>query len=666
MRLHPARLGNWRSVAVFTLEQPLDLMGLTVLFGANGSGKTNILEAVARLLDAVARPEGLREAIRVDRRGGSEDGRYPGLLVLELDRWREADQPDGQILWTLFTNPAVEGVLLDEAGWAAVPETVRRQIDELRQGFPRPCPSTGALNTAMGLWAQALAAGGTTGRLEDRRTLARALLAQCLVDLPLGLPMVIPARLPEEARLAAVAIDEAGGGGRWDDPLWDAAHAVRAALDSPRPVSMRASYPLSPREGLGQFVAADVGRAFSDVWVVNADTAGLHEDLRAALACVAVEALTAEANRLLPSFVAGRGEIVLEPRHDPADNDAVGGDVVDVLLREHEGGECGIDILGRGVARWVAIAVRAAARRLRTGRSPGAGAAPFPGVLLIDEPEAHLHPGAVKSVAQWLVDRTREDGIGVVVATHEVEFLDLPAESAQLVYVSRAPGEYTRAETVGGDLLGALESHAGDLGLSRGQILLRSKGVLVVEGLQDVAVLRRYYDQRLRERRMLLLPLHGLHEALSLLELEFLARLDVPLVLLCDNAREELLRKGRLPDIPTIEEQKVFLLLLSLRGASRLHVVSHGLADIVCALPEAAVAAAVRAAGGRAFPGWARLAEAARRRKVSVKDQFAERLGVTVDGSFVNEVLRSVDPASPAPELDRAMQEALAIAATLG
>jgi hypothetical protein len=287
-------------------------------------------------------------------------------------------------------------------------------------------------------------------------------------------------------------------------------------------------------------------------------------------------------------------------------------------------------------------------------------------VLLIDEPEAHLHPGAVKSVAQWLVDRNRDDGIGVVVATHEVEFLDLPAESAQLIYVSRGPGEYTRAEAVGGDLLGALEAHAGDVGLSRGQILLRCKGVLIVEGVQDAAVLRRYYDRPLRERRMLLLPLHGLREALSLVELEFLARLDVPLVLLCDNAREELLRKGRLPGTPTAEEQKVFLLLLSLRGASRLHVVSHGLPDIVCALPEPAVAAAVRAAGGREFPGWARLAESARRRKASTKDHFAARTGVVVDAAFVERVLRSVDPDSPAPELDRAVQAALAVAATLG
>jgi len=660
MRLHPAQLGNWRSVAVFTLEQPLDLMGVTVLFGANGSGKTNILEAVARLLDAVARPAGLREAIRVDRRATAEDGRYPGLLVVELDRWREPDQPDGQILWTLLTNPAVEAVLLDEGGWAAVPETVRRQLDELRQGFPGPCPSTGALSTVMGLWAQALAAGGATGRLEDRRTLARALLAQCLIDLPLGLPMVIPARLPEEARAAAVAIDEAGGAARWDDPLWDAAHAVRAALDSPRPVSMRASYPMSPRQGLADFVAADIGRALGNVWVVNAETAGLHHDLLAALARVPLEDLTQEANRLLPSFVADRGRVVLEARPDP------GGDVVvDVVLREHEGGDCGIDVLGRGVARWVAIAVRAAARRLLSGHSTQ-GAAPIPGVLLIDEPEAHLHPGAVKSVARWLVERNREDGIGVVVATHEVEFLDLPADSAQLVYVSRKPGQYSRADAVGADLLGALEAHADDVGLSRGQILLRSKAVLVVEGTQDVAVLRRYYDRRLREGRVLVLPLHGLNEALSLLELEFLARLDVPLVLLCDNAREELLRRGRLPGTPTAEEHKVFLLLLSLRGAARLHVVSHGLPDIVAALPEAAVEAAVRAAGGGTFPGWARLAEGARRRKVSLKDHFAQRLGVTVDGAFVDHVLRAAGPAAPAPELDRAMQEALAVAATLG
>ena len=85
MRLHPAQLGNWRSVALFSLEQPLDLMGLTVLFGANGTGKTNILEAIAGLLDAVARPEGLRDAIRVDRTRPDE-GRYPGFLVVEFDR----------------------------------------------------------------------------------------------------------------------------------------------------------------------------------------------------------------------------------------------------------------------------------------------------------------------------------------------------------------------------------------------------------------------------------------------------------------------------------------------------------------------------------------------------------------------------------------------------
>src|SRR5581483_2557073 len=91
-------------------------------------------------------------------------------------------------------------------------------------------------------------------------------------------------------------------------------------------------------------------------------------------------------------------------------------------------------------------------------------------------------------------------------------------------------------------------------------------------------------------------------------------------------------------------------------GAARLHVVSHGLPDIVAALPEAAVGAALRAAGGGTFPGWARLAEGARRRKISLKDHFAQRLGVTVDGAFVDSVLRAADPAAPAPELDRAMQ----------
>ena len=89
---------------------------------------------------------------------------------------------------------------------------------------------------------------------------------------------------------------------------------------------------------------------------VNADTEGLHDELRAALSSVAVEALADEANRLLPSFVRTRGEVVLELRRDAAG----AGPGVDVALREHGGAAFGIDVLGRGVARWVAIALRAA------------------------------------------------------------------------------------------------------------------------------------------------------------------------------------------------------------------------------------------------------------------------------------------------------------------
>src|SRR5438874_12350607 len=103
MRLHPAQLGNWRSVALFSLEQPLDLMGLTVLFGANGTGNTNILEAIAGLLDAVARPESLRDAIRVDRTP-RDAGPYPGFLVVACDCWRCEYTADTPSLRALFNN----------------------------------------------------------------------------------------------------------------------------------------------------------------------------------------------------------------------------------------------------------------------------------------------------------------------------------------------------------------------------------------------------------------------------------------------------------------------------------------------------------------------------------------------------------------------------------
>ncbi|NKS42687.1 AAA family ATPase [Rhodococcus hoagii] len=67
------------------------------------------------------------------------------------------------------------------------------------------------------------------------------------------------------------------------------------------------------------------------------------------------------------------------------------------------------------------------------------GARAFSGhVLLIDEPEAHLHPSAVASMVRWC-HRMVQLGFTVVVASHHEEFLRSAGEDVTLVRVTRKP-----------------------------------------------------------------------------------------------------------------------------------------------------------------------------------------------------------------------------------
>lgn len=139
----------------------------------------------------------------------------------------------------------------------------------------------------------------------------------------------------------------------------------------------------------------------------------------------------------------------------------------------------------------------------------------------------------------------------------------------------------------------------------------------------------------------------------------------MPACVLTDDLRAESLRTGRLPTNPTKEETQVFKVLMAWDRATQgqLHVASHGLPDIPCALPDEHVARTLRAKYGKSFPGWNRLMEKYKEAaRENFKDFALRSLGLDTPAvKLLHEVL-SESPAGPLPgtALDRSMREAIA------
>ncbi len=106
-----------------------------------------------------------------------------------------------------------------------------------------------------------------------------------------------------------------------------------------------------------------------------------------------------------------------------------------------------------------------------------------PGVLLFDEPDAHLHGTLQREVARMLIDYVSENDVQVFVSTHAPDFIaEVPLE--KLVWIDRRKKEGQRCEGIGKTLV--------ELGSMSHIDAIRSVGadkVLFVEGDLDKKVL---------------------------------------------------------------------------------------------------------------------------------------------------------------------------------
>ncbi len=295
--------------------------------------------------------------------------------------------------------------------------------------------------------------------------------------------------------------------------------------------------------------------------------------VRRSLLAVA-QLISARANEVAPSFVRQYGTIKVELL--PLSVWSSSNSRVRVTVSERETGTPrDLAVVGSGIARWVSAAVRLASEDLMNGERTVTGPSGEPAVgpdernaiitaarqdplsqqslhlvprpntsavYLVDEPEAHLHPLAVRSVATWLGELA--ESAEVVVATHHPTLLDTSGPLAKLVRVTKE-GDLTRLDPMLGSPLQGLSEINDQFGLSRGELFLLTRLIVFVEGEHDRAVLEEWFGDQLADVAVRLIPLRGIDNLVGLPQCEIVQQLAIPIAALADDADIIAVREGR-------------------------------------------------------------------------------------------------------------------------
>lgn len=378
-----------------------------------------------------------------------------------------------------------------------------------------------------------------------------------------------------------------------------------------------------------------------------------------------VDQLAALATDLLPDFVDGSiNAHVTAP--------ALWGTMPKVLLEYGQRGltQCAdsVDVAGEGAARWIAAAVQIALHLMEeypgiaTMRDLGARA--FSGhVLLIDEPEAHLHPAAVASMVRWC-HRMVHHGFTVIVASHHEEFLRSAGEDVTLVHITRNPDlVHTSARALPTTATLRLQDLATDIGMHPASILSLHRAVLFVEGPLDEAVLSEYAGLELDAIGVKVIPIHGTKNLEGLIDAEIVSELGIEMGILTDatdpSTMADRSRKKR-----SSEEKKVLRVIQMAEAKGLPAVKPFGVpeSDLLFALPVEAIRNYLKGP----FPEWENLvAECRAAEDKSPSDSvnwkaFAEEhygLPLTTP-SGVRDVVRKIDLAGVAlPSIRKVVDE---------
>jgi energy-coupling factor transporter ATP-binding protein EcfA2 len=320
-----------------------------------------------------------------------------------------------------------------------------------------------------------------------------------------------------------------------------------------------------------------------------------------------IDLVASLASQLLPDFLDGsiRAQLVVQTKWGEAP-------WVRVTYEERGTGQSAraVPDIGHGAARWIAactqIAVHAIANSLADiGDLVQPDKRSFSGdVLFIDEPEAHLHHTAVDSIRRWC-QRMAKSGFNIIVASHHEAFLRASGEEVRFVKISRdGESSSTQARTVLSTATPLLQELATEVGMHPATVLSLHRAIVFVEGPLDEAVLDEYAGPALDAAGVLIIPIHGTKNLEGLVDGEFPARLGIKTGVLTDATVTETIwdRSNRKR---SSEEVKLVRLIKRFedKGLPPPKVFGVPEEDLLFAFPAAAIRDYLKGP----FPGWREL-----------------------------------------------------------
>ncbi len=409
---------------------------------------------------------------------------------------------------------------------------------------------------------------------------------------------------------------------------------------------------------------------FKDLWdnVVWLETAGNSDTWRVRPTILRrLEQLRSLATDLLPDFLDGSIGVELSPPMFWPMQERV---LVDYVERDGARRDM-IDMIGQGVARWSAAAVQIALALMvdhpEAMTMRDIGSQPLSGrLLLVDEPEAHLHPSAATSVVRWC-RRMVSLGFTVIAASHHEEFLRAAGDDdLALVQVTRDPvsGE-TSARTLPSAATSRLLEVAREVGMHPASTLSIHRAILFVEGPLDEAALDEYAGLELDAAGVKVIPIHGTRNLEGLVAVELVTDLGIKTGVLTDATTPDTMR-DRVGRKRSSEERRVLrvLQIAEHKGLPAPAIFGVPEEDLLFAVPSDAVRAYVSGP----FPGWKEIVSECRKAEnkgpsdsVDWKTYAQEKYGLPISNSAgVRNLIRWVDlNGYPLPSIRNAVDQIL-------
>ena len=155
-------------------------------------------------------------------------------------------------------------------------------------------------------------------------------------------------------------------------------------------------------------------------------------------------------------------------------------------------------------------------------------------ILVVDEPEANTHPGALADIDRWLQKQSENVGV-VVIATHSPRLFDTGAsECSRFLSVRPISDVPPMIRKIGGPLSGDQDALV-ELGLTPSEVFLLTRRWLIVEGEADRAVVEVWFGPQLKSRGVSVISARGSGNLSNLMAIEVVAMSGKDMTVLLDK-----------------------------------------------------------------------------------------------------------------------------------